>query len=180
MSVKVLLRKAVRIIRGKKSRVAELRSRGAVIGENCDLCGIIDHGHEFLVSMGNNVTMASSSRLLTHDGSTKKILGYSRVGQIDIGDDVFIGAAAIVMPGVKIGSRVIIGAGSIVTKDIPDNTVAVGNPARVIDTYDAYVEKVQKQFAALPRWDTHYSKKTNAEKQEMREALAKTRHGFDL
>lgn len=56
----------------------------------------------------------------------KKILGYSRVGRIDIGNDVFIGASSIVLPNVKIGDKVIVGAGSIVTKDIPDNSVVVG------------------------------------------------------
>jgi len=51
---------------------------------------------------------------------------------IKIGDDVWIGARAIILSGVSIGSGVIIGAGAVVTKDIPDWAVAVGNPARVI------------------------------------------------
>ena len=105
---------------------------GAVIGDNCHIYGSVDSGHEFLVSMGDNVTLASGCRLLTHDGSTKKIVGYSKVGRIDIGSDVFIGAASIVLPNVRIGNKVIVGAGSIVTSDIPDNSVAVGVPAEVI------------------------------------------------
>ena len=49
-----------------------------------------------------------------------------------IGKDCVIGVNAIIMPGVKIGNEVVIGSGSVVTKDIPANTVAVGNPCRVI------------------------------------------------
>jgi len=85
-----------------------------------------------------------------------------------------------VLPNVKIGNKVIIGAGSIVTKDIPDNSVAVGNPARVIGTYDDYVEKSKKQLETLPTWDTHYSKKTNEEKQHMKDTLLESGYGFDI
>ena len=49
-----------------------------------------------------------------------------------MGDNVWIGGGAIILPGVTIGNNVVIGAGSIVTKDIPDNVIAVGNPCRVI------------------------------------------------
>ena len=53
---------------------------------------------------------------------------------IEIGDDCWLGGGVIVCPGVRIGNRVIIGAGAVVTRDIPDDSVAVGNPARVIRT----------------------------------------------
>lgn len=126
------------------------------------------------------MTLASGCSLLAHDGSTKKIVGYSRVGRIDIGNDVFIGAYSIILPNINIGNKVIIGAGSVVTKDIPDNSVAVGNPAKVIGTYDAYVNKVKQQYATLPVWNTYYTKKTDKDKQEMREALFENGYGFDL
>lgn len=51
---------------------------------------------------------------------------------VTIGDDVWIGGGAIILPGVKIGSNTVIGAGSIVTKDIPDNVIALGSPCKVI------------------------------------------------
>ena len=178
--VKFLLRIIKKFLNGGMTPVDEYRKRGAVIGENCHIYGSIDNGHEFLVTMGNNVTLASGSRLLTHDGSTKKLVGYSKVGRIDIGDDVFIGAMAIVLPNVKIGSRVVIGAGSVVAKDIPDNSIVVGNPARVVGTYDAYEKKNKMLFETSPVWDTHYSQKTEAEKQEMRDALLESGFGFDV
>lgn len=116
MKFKVLMKKLWRKVRGGNPDVYELRLRGVSIGENCHIYGSIDYGHEFLVTIGDNVTLASGSKLLTHDGSTKKILGYSRVGRIDIGNDVFIGASSIVLPNVKIGDKVIVGAGCIVTR----------------------------------------------------------------
>jgi maltose O-acetyltransferase len=160
--------------------IDEYRIRGVEIGQNCHIYGSIDDGHEFLVTIGDNVTLASGCKLLTHDGSTKKIIGYSRVGKIDIGNDVFIGASSIVLPNIKIGNRVIIGAGSVVTKDIPDNSVAVGNPAKVIGTYDDYVKKTKAQFEILPIWNTDYSQKTDAEKKQMRKSLSESGYGFDI
>lgn len=175
MKMKTFLGKIKRRIQG-----GSLSGKGVVMGENCHIYGIVDHGHEFLVTMGDNVTLASGSRLLTHDGSTKKILGYSKVGRIDIGSDVFIGAGAVVLPNVKIGNRVVVGAGSVIAKDIPDNSVVVGNPAKVIGTYDAFVEKNKALFEKSPVYKTHYSKKTDTEKQEMRDTLKDTGFGFDI
>ena len=181
MKLNLFMEKVIRKIKkGGVPSAKELRLSGAVIGENCHIYGFVDNGHEFLVTLGNNVTLASGCRLLTHDGSTKKILGYSRIGRVDIGNDVFIGAATIVLPNVKIGNKVIVGAGSVVTKDIPDNSVAIGNPAKVIGTYDAYVDKIQKQFTSSPKWETHYSEKSNEEKNEIREKLLLNGIGFDL
>jgi maltose O-acetyltransferase len=51
---------------------------------------------------------------------------------IDIGADVWVGGAALILPGVRIGSRAVIGAGSVVTRDVPDGVFAAGNPCRVI------------------------------------------------
>ena len=53
---------------------------------------------------------------------------------VEIGSDVWVGGAAIICPGVTIGSRSIIGAGSVVTRDIPEGAIACGNPCRVIRT----------------------------------------------
>ena len=63
-------------------------------------------------------------------------------GEIIIGDNVHIGWNAIIMPNVKIGDNCVIGAGAVVTKDIPNNSIAVGIPARVIETVEEYEEKV--------------------------------------
>lgn len=176
----LFIKKILRKIKGTAPSIEEFRKRGMIIGENCYIySNKIDYGHAFLIKIGNNVTI-SDARLLTHDGSTIRILGYSKCGRIEIGDNVFVGADAIIMPNVKIGSNVIVGAGAVVTKDIPENTVVVGNPAKIIMSYDEYVEKSKSLFKQSPVYSTHYASKTEEEKLEMIEALKNGGYLFDI
>lgn len=107
----------------------------------------------WLITLGNNVHITDGVRFETHDGGT--LLFRDRVPDLEItkpitvGDDVYIGNNVIILPGVKIGNKVIIGAGAIVTKNIPDNSVAVGVPSRVIKTADEYFEKIQRESLHL-------------------------------
>lgn len=100
----------------------------------------LDARFPWLISIGDNVTLTGVT-VLAHDASTKRELGYTKIGKVSIGSMVFIGKGTIILPNIKIGSRVIIGAGSVVSKDIPDNCVAVGNPCRVIKPYDLYIKE---------------------------------------
>ncbi len=68
---------------------------------------------------------------------------------IVLGDNVYVGNNVIILPGVTIGSNVVIGAGAIVSRDIPDNSVAVGVPARVIKTTDEYLKKLETESLHL-------------------------------
>ena len=102
---------------------------------------IIDPSHCWLISIGDDVTLAPRVHIIAHDASTCHHLGYARIGRVDIGNNVFIGANSVILPGVKIGSNSVIGANSTVTKDIPDNVVAAGNPARVICSIDKYINR---------------------------------------
>lgn len=112
---------------------------GVKIGENTKIMNevVIDYSHYWLIEIGNNVTLAPRVHIIAHDASTYSSLGYTKIGCVIIKDNVFIGAGSIILPGVKIGENSIIGAGSIVTKNIPPNSLAVGNPAKVIkSTFD--------------------------------------------
>ena len=156
-----------------------LRSRGVQIGENVNLINTtIDWSHGFLVSIGNSVTL-TGVKILTHDGSTQIPFGVSRVGKVSIGDEVFVGHGTIILPNVHIGNRVIVGAGSVVTKDIPENSVAVGNPARVVGSYDDFLEKHSTQMKTRPVYHTLWSEKTWEEKEVMRREL-EDGVGYDL
>ena len=64
-------------------------------------------------------------------------------GKVVIGDYVYIGSNALIMPGVTIGNNVLVAAGSVVTKSIPSNSVVAGNPARIICTVDEYYDRNQ-------------------------------------
>lgn len=102
---------------------------------------ILDDSHCWLITIGNNVTMAPRVHILAHDASTCHHLGYAKIGRVDIGDNVFIGADTVILPGVSIGDNCVIGANSTITKSIPSNVVAAGNPASVICTIDEYIER---------------------------------------
>lgn len=107
----------------------------------------------WLITLGNNVHIVGGTVFIPHDGGTlilrDKVPDLELTGPITIGDNVYIGSRCIIMLGVNIGSNVIIGAGSIVTKNIPDNSVSVGIPARVIKTIDEYLEKAQMNSLRL-------------------------------
>lgn len=97
-----------------------------------------------LVIIGDNFVSAPGSRILSHDASLFMKYNVYKIDKVVIGDNVFLGANAIIMPGVTVGDNVIIGAGSIVTKDIESGYVVAGVPAKVITTTDKYYKKVMK------------------------------------
>jgi len=131
----------------KRTRyINNLIRHGLCLGEHVDIIDtfFFDPSHCFLISIGDNCTICPNVRLIAHDASTKKYLGYTKIGRIDIRENCFIGDSAVVLPGVSIGPNTIIGAGSIVTHDIPPNVVAAGNPARELFPLELYLEKIEK------------------------------------
>lgn len=93
---------------------------------------LVDDGNIFIgdkVMFGPNVTVATANHPILPE-LRERMLQYNK--DIHIGNNVWIGAGVIIVPGISIGENSVIGAGSIVTKDIPENVVAVGNPCRVI------------------------------------------------
>lgn len=117
------------------------RKKGVTIGEHVRLYNVlIDARRPFLLEIGDNVIM-TNCRVLTHDASTSIASGYTKIGRVKIGSNVFVGVGAIILPNVKIGDNVIIGAGTVVAKDVPSNSVVVGSPQRVISSFESFVQK---------------------------------------
>lgn len=137
-----LLKEFIYRLRGEYT-TEKLIKMGMTVGKNFGrLNGVIlDPSHCWLIEIGNNVTMAPRVHILCHDASTKQFLGYTKIGRVTIGDNVFIGADTVVLPGVTIGNNVIIGANSTVTHDISDGFVVAGSPAKILCSLEEYLDK---------------------------------------
>lgn len=129
----------------KRDPVQYARSIGVAVGDNCRLLGVTagTFGSEpYLIQIGNHVTITAEVQFITHDGGVwvfrESLPALDVIDPIKIGSNVFLGLRSIIMPGVTIGDNCVIGAGSVVTKDIPSNSVAAGVPARVLMTLDEY------------------------------------------
>ncbi len=130
-----------------------LRKRGLRLGQDVFLGEVyFDSGFLGLISVGDESVLTSGVRIIAHDASTKLWTGYTRVGRVDIGSRVYIGVGAVVLPGVTIGDEAIVGAGSVVSRDVPPRTVVAGNPARRIATLEDFVAKHRRQLNRRPRY----------------------------
>ncbi|WP_010517344.1 acyltransferase [Croceivirga radicis] len=141
----------------------------------------IDYSHCWLIEIDDEVTFGPQVYLLAHDASTKREIGYSKIGKLKIGSRSFIGAKSIIMPGVKIGSHCIVAAGSVVTKDVPDNTIVAGNPAKPIGKTDEYINKHKELVKNAPTYDqtwTIHQNISDQQKEVMRNDLENHRFGY--
>lgn len=130
------------------------RKKGARIGKGSEIYPTAMLGSEpYLVHIGENVRITNGVRLITHDGGVWVLRNLKQEYQnidiiqpIEIGNNVHVGINAVIMPGVHIGSNCIIGCGAIVTKNIPDNSIAAGVPAKVMGTIEEYEQKHKNDF----------------------------------
>lgn len=154
-----------------------LKKDGLVYGKNfhAQEGTIIDPGHCWLIEIGDNVTLAPRVHILAHDASTKIPLGYTKIGKVKIGNNVFIGAGSTILPGVTIGDNVIIGSMSLVTHDLLRGGVYAGNPCVKIMDYNDFVEKHKKNMISSPSFDESYiiGNITDDKKKEMKVKLEK-------
>ena len=114
----------------------------------------------YLITVGDYCQL-TTCRIFTHGGgqAVRHLdSSFDVFGKVVIGDYVYIGSNALIMPGVTIGSHVLIAAGSVVTKSVPDNVVVGGNPARIICSIEEYYEK-NKNFNLGTKSLSYSSKK---------------------
>lgn len=144
------------------------RSLGVEVGDGCRIYSCSVSSEHNLLTIGDRVTVSTEVLFITHDGTGWLMRDGQgrryRQAKIEIGNDVFIGARSTLMPGVRVGDRSIIAAGSVVSKSVPAGSIVGGNPARIIGSFD------ELESRALASWPT---KKVLSE--EMKPELSRIR-----
>lgn len=153
---KLLLRTILRQVNGYK-KANFIKKCLYSVGDNC--CFYTTHfgTDPYLINIHNNVIIADDVSFYTHDASCIIVKRYlnskqrlDKVGGIEIEDNCFIGAKAIILPNVKIGANSIVAAGSVVIKDVPSGSVVGGNPAKIICTIEEHAKKLIESNKQYP------------------------------
>jgi acetyltransferase-like isoleucine patch superfamily enzyme len=149
-----LFKKPIEYIVSRISPEKYAKRIGVNIGKNPHFYGRVEWGSEpWIITIGDNVHITGGCKFIAHDGGT--LIFRDRVPDLEItkpitvGNNVYIGEDSLILLGVHIGSNVVIGARSVVTRDIPENSVAAGVPARVIKSSEEYFKKIQRESLHL-------------------------------
>ena len=121
---------------------------GVKIGRGCDIQKVSFGSEPYLIEIGDHVQVTNGTKFFTHGAAwvlRGKIPNVDFFGKIKVGNNVYMGNGTMVMPGVTIGDNVIVAAGSVITKSVPDGGVVGGNPARVIGSFESFEEKMQSK-----------------------------------
>lgn len=155
----------------RKRPLKKAIKNGLKIGFNCDIDPSVFFGSEpYLISIGDNVRLTKNVQFVTHDGGmwVLRNMGVAKdadkFGKITIKNNVNVGWNAVIMPGVTIGNNVVVGLGAIVTKDVPDNSVVAGIPAKIICSIDEYYKKNEKMIDYTKNLNQEDKKKYIVEK----------------
>ena len=176
-----MLERMKRIFSRKSREMVELEYRvakGMHIGNNCHIYSsdTIDGIWPWLISIGDNVTLSTNVTILAHDASPNIVRCGTKLGKVEIGNNVFVGSGSIILCNTKIGNNVIVGAGSVVSQDLPSDGVYAGVPARRLCSIEEYREKYVKlreecsdlsEIRGCNEWDDA----TEQEKEQMRSCL---------
>lgn len=125
-------------------KISVYRKHGMKIGNGCFINTWNFLGECYLIEIGDKVRITDGVKIFTHGGGNilrESYPNFDFFGKVCIGNNVYIGNNAMIMPGITIGNNVVIGAGSIVTKNVPDGVVIAGNPAKIVGSIDNYRDK---------------------------------------
>lgn len=117
-------------------KIKYMRRQGMKIGNDCRFNTISFSTEPYLIEIGNHVAIAGGTEIITHDGAIwcfrEEINNADVFGKIKIGNNVFIGDNCTILPNTAIGDNCIVGAGSVVRGKFPENSVIIGNPAKIV------------------------------------------------
>jgi maltose O-acetyltransferase len=142
----------------------------------------LDPGHPWLITIGDDSGLSPGAIVMVHDASMQRHMGCTRIARVVIGNRVFVGVGAIILPGSRIGDDSIVGAGAVVRGDIPPGSLVVGNPAKVVSDVKSAAEWHRQAATQAPVWPhegwTIGRGITDARKRAQREALADGISGY--
>lgn len=154
MIISTLKKIARRFINRDEAFLKKLRKQGAKIGKHVQIIDRDKFLYEpwiaYLIEIEDRVVISAGVRFVNHDSSYANVFGDLPIkyGKIIIGENSYIGVNSIILPGIEIGKNCLIGAGSVVNRNIPPNSLAAGNPVRIIkpinDGKDKYIQQITK------------------------------------
>lgn len=128
--------------RARNDSAAQARALGVRVGRDCCIYDCHFGSEPFLITLGDHVEVTTGVQFVTHDGGVwlfrQEFPDIDVFAPIRVGNNVFIGAYAVILPGAVIGDNCVIGAGAVVAGEIPPNSVAAGVPAKVIKSTAEY------------------------------------------
>jgi len=132
-----------------------LRKQGVRIGRNCVILypSYIDGRLPYLLEIGDDVVISLYVTILTHDAASAWAGDLVKVGRVRINDQVFIGANTTVMCNVAIGPNAIVGAGSVISRDVPPDSVVAGNPAKLVCSMEKFKAKHRELGGRQPLFE---------------------------
>jgi maltose O-acetyltransferase len=175
--------RAVQRLRGELN-VDRLVAEGLEIGRGTFVARdvYLDPGHPWLITIGENAGLSPRVVVMVHDASMKRHMGHTRIARVVIGDRVFVGAGAIILPGTRIGDDSIVGAGAVVRGDIPPGSMVIGNPAKIVSDVKSVADWHRQAASQSPVWPhegwTIGRGITDARKRSQRQALAQGISGY--
>jgi len=113
----------------------------------------IDDSHCFLIRIGDRCGFGEECHILAHDAQMNEYIDATRIGRVVIHASCHIGARTVILPGVEIGPRTLVGANSVVSRSLPPETVCAGAPAKVICSLDEYLDKHRRALSQAPTFD---------------------------
>jgi maltose O-acetyltransferase len=159
-------------------RWEKLRSMGMHLGQGVNLPAStwIDVSNCYAISIGDWCGFGEQCLILAHDAQMDEFLDAALVAKVTIHESCHFGSRTVILPGVEVGPRTIVGANSVVAKSLPSETVCAGVPAKVICSLDEYLARHQASLGAGRQflWSEYNLKVlTPARRAEIMEALAK-------
>lgn len=166
--LKRIIRKINKILSPNYAQVQAIelaRDCGVKVGDNCRFYSTNFSSEPYLIEIGNHVTIAAGVNFITHDGAVWVMRGLDEkhkekdiFGQIKIGNNVFIGVNAIILPGIEIGDNTVIAAGAVVSRSFKGNEIIAGVPAKSVRSLEEYIMLNEKKFVESKSFSSNAKK----------------------